>query len=102
MRGDFSRAVYNDVPAANYYRSALRQNANSAEAYYGLGEIALRAEQWTDAATNFEKSCCGWDMCGMRWHTAASPGLIIRRIASTTPRPKSNGAGHGQRQNFLL
>lgn len=54
MRGDFNRAVHNDMPAAAYYRSALNLNPNSAEAYYGLGEIALRAENWPDAISNFE------------------------------------------------
>jgi uncharacterized membrane protein/Tfp pilus assembly protein PilF len=54
MRGEASRAVHNDVPAANYYRTALGLNPNSAEAHYGLGEIALRAEQWTEAQSHFE------------------------------------------------
>ncbi|MEO8607156.1 MAG: tetratricopeptide repeat protein [Chloroflexota bacterium] len=54
MRGEFNRAVHNDAPAAAYYRSALNLNPNSAEAYYGLGEIALRAEHWPEAISNFE------------------------------------------------
>lgn len=56
MRGDFSRAVHNDAPAAAYYRAALRQNPNSAEAYYGLGEIARRAENWAEATAHFENA----------------------------------------------
>jgi len=54
MRGDFSRAVRNDAPAGDYYRAALNLNPDSAEAYYGLGEITLRAEQWPEAAAHFE------------------------------------------------
>jgi|GEM_PF-1169717 len=54
MRGDFNRAVGNDTPAAAYYQAALRQNPDAAAAYYGLGEIAVRAEQWPGAVAHFE------------------------------------------------
>jgi tetratricopeptide (TPR) repeat protein len=54
MRGDFNRAVQNDAPAAAYYQAALRDNPASSAAWYGLGEIALRAEQWPAAVAHFE------------------------------------------------
>jgi hypothetical protein len=56
MRGDVSLAVHNDAPAAEYYRAALKLNPDSAEAYFGLGEIALRAQNWTEAAAYFENA----------------------------------------------
>jgi tetratricopeptide (TPR) repeat protein len=56
MRGEYNRSVGNLDRAAAYFQQVVEAAPTQPQGYYGLGEIALRREDWANAAAYLKRA----------------------------------------------